>query len=162
MAGYYGFSKSNNAVAAEASGRHPATAAARLLGVPVAWVKLQRTTEWHHTSSWYNSTDYYDLETLAEHLATDDGQEQLAQVKAEAAAAKASPHKTITGAIVFWIEWTGTRNHPRAIERRAENATVTDRGGKFVEISLPDGTTFKKGKRTNGFRVFQSGKELFF
>jgi hypothetical protein len=162
MAGYSGFSKSNNAVAAEASGRHPATAAARLLGVPVAWVKLQPTREWHHTSSWYNSTDYYDVEQLAEHLATEEGQEQLAQVKAEAAAQKKKPETVIGGAIVLWLEWTGTRNHPRAIDRRAENATVTDRGGKFVEISLPDGTTFKKGKRTNGFRVFKDGKEIRF
>jgi hypothetical protein len=162
MAGYSGFSKSNNAVAAEASGRHPATAAARLLGVPVAWVKLQPTREWHHTSSWYNSTDYYDLEQLAEHLATEEGQEQLAQVKAEAAAQKQKPETVIGGAIVLWIEWTGTRNHPRAVERREENATITDAGGKFVTVVLQDGTTFKKGKRTNGFRVFKDGKEIRF
>ena len=162
MAGYSGFSKSNNAVAAEASGRHPATAAARLLGVPVAWVKLQRTTEWHHTSSWYNSTDYYDLETLAEHLATEEGQEQLAQVKAEIASRKKAPETVIEGAVVKWLEWSGTRAHPMAKERREENATITDAGGKFVTVVLQDGTTFKKGKRTNGFRVFLGGKELFF
>lgn len=162
MAGYYGFSKSNNAVAAEARGRHPATATARLLGVPVAWVKLQRTTEWHHTSSWYNSTDHYDLETLAEHLATEEGQEQLAQVKAEIASRKKAPETVIEGAVVKWLEWSGTRAHPIAKERREENVTITDAGGKFVTVVLQNGTTFKKGKRTNGFRVFLAGKELFF
>lgn len=160
MAGYSGFSKSNNAVAAEANGRHPATAAARLLGVPVAWVKLQRTTEWHHTSSWYNSTDYYDLETLAEHLATDEGREQLAHVKAEMAARKQTASRVIAGATVRWLEWVGTRNHPRAIERSADDCTVTDAGGKFVTVTLADGTTFKKGKATNGFAVFIAGKEV--
>lgn len=162
MAGYYNYSKSNNAVAAEAHGRYPTTAAARLLGVPVAWVKLQHTREWHHTSGWYNSTDYYDVETLAEHLATDYGQEQLAQVKAEIAAQKKKPETVITGATVRWLEWVGTRNHPRAIERESTGCTVTDAGGKFVTVALHDGTTFKKGKATNGFAVLVAGKEVRF
>lgn len=162
MAGYSGFSKSNNAVAAEAHGRYPATAAARLLGVPVAWVKLQHTREWHHTSSWYNSTDYYDIDTLSEHLATDEGQEQLAQVKTEIASRKQTASRVITGATVRWLEWVGTRNHPRAIERESTGCTVTDTGGKFVTVALPDGTTFKKGKATNGFAVLVAGKEVRF
>ena len=56
-----------------------------MLGVPVAWVRLQGTNEWHHTSARYNITNYYDLETLQEHLDTPEGQEHLAQVKAEVA-----------------------------------------------------------------------------
>ena len=133
-----------------------------MLGVPVAWVKRQRTQEWHHTSSRYNVTDYYDLESLQEILESPEGQEQLAEVKAEIAAAKKSEPRTITGATVRWLEWGGTRNHPRAIERREAGCTVVDAGGKFVTVLLPSGGSFRKGKRTNGFRVFSEGKEIFF
>ncbi len=78
MAGYSGFSKSNNAVEAEANGRLPITHAARLLaklaGLKQADAKallLQLGTyEYHHTSKNYNVTNYYSvdgaLETLAE------------------------------------------------------------------------------------------------
>lgn len=160
MAGYHNFSKSNNAVAAEQSGRYPASKCARLLGVPTEWVKRQRTSEWHHTSSWYNSTDYYDLEWLTEHLATEDGQRQLFELCAELDAARQAPKRIWPNATVHWLEWVGTRNHPRAIERSADGVTVTDAGGKFVNVTLADGSTFRKGKQTNGFRVVVSGKEI--
>ena len=160
MAGYHNFSKSNNAVAAEQSGRYPASKCARLLGVPTEWVKRQSTREWHHTSSWYNSTDYYDLEQLAEHLETEEGQAQLLDVCAELDALRQAPKRIWSAATVHWLDWVGTRNHPRAIERSADGATVTDAGGKFVIVTLADGSTFRKGKQTKGFRVVIGGKEI--
>jgi len=69
MAGYYGYSKSNNAVDAEKSKRFPASVLARKLRVTTAAIKsLLDPCEWHHTSGWFNETDYYDgclLITLA-------------------------------------------------------------------------------------------------
>lgn len=67
MAGYSGYSKSNNAVEAEAGGRHPMTAAKRLVvgetGLSQAEAgnilrELYRG-EYHHTSKKYNATNYY-------------------------------------------------------------------------------------------------------
>ena len=68
MAGYHNYSKSNNAIAAERNGRYPASHVAKMLGVPVAWVRLQGTNEWHHTSARYNVTNYYDLEKLQDQI----------------------------------------------------------------------------------------------
>ena len=160
MAGYHNFSKSNNAVSAELHGRYPASTCARLLGVPLQWVKRQRTREWHHTSSRYNVTNYYDLELLLETLETSDGQAELAEVYAELSAQKSAKPVILTGCTVFWLDWVGTRNHPRVIERSVDNATVTIPAGKFVTVSTPNGRPFKKGRNTKGFRVVLDGKTV--
>lgn len=74
MAGYHGYSKSNNAVDAEVAGRYPLTKAsqvlAKKLGWPIAKAKaflkdVVATDEYHHTSSWYNITNYYDVSDSA-------------------------------------------------------------------------------------------------
>lgn len=70
MAGYNGYSKSNNAVAAEEEGLFPATIAAKKLGVSAAAIKeILHPCEWHHTSSWFNRTNYYNISDLSEETA---------------------------------------------------------------------------------------------
>jgi len=160
MSGYNGFSKSNNAVAAEASGRFPASECARRLGVPVEFVRAQGASEWHHTSKHFNRTDYFDLTDIEEHLATPEGAAQLTEIKTALAAKKATPEIVHADAEVEWLEWSGSRNHPKCTEMKASGATVTDRGGKFVEVKLADGTTFRKGRDTRGFVVRVGGKRV--
>ena len=61
MAGYDGYSKSNNAVNAEMNGYMTLTAFAKLLKVKTAQIKgIIEPDEWHHTSKMYNKTNYYD------------------------------------------------------------------------------------------------------
>lgn len=74
MAGYSGYSKSNNAMAAERDGRVPATQFAAFArrfrryrhctAADVAAVLVPG--EWHHTSKFFNRTKYYDLRDLLE------------------------------------------------------------------------------------------------
>ncbi len=72
MAGYNGYSKSNNAVYAEYNGQYPATKAVQIVaevtGLKKALVrkiiKSIETNEYHHTSKYYNTTYYYDTENL--------------------------------------------------------------------------------------------------
>ena len=161
MAGYHNYSKSNNAIAAERNGRYPASHVAKMLGVPVAWVRLQGTNEWHHTSARYNVTNYYDVETLQEHLDTPEGQEQLAQVKAEAKQKKQVETTVLHGATVRYVEWAGFQKHRRPIAFSKENATGSYAGGKFVTIKLECGREFKKGKDTYGFSVYSGGKRVW-
>lgn len=67
MAGYQGYSKSNNAVMAEEEGKFPLTKAIKELAKEAgitqkkarAILKELGPTEWHHTSKMYNRTDYY-------------------------------------------------------------------------------------------------------
>jgi hypothetical protein len=117
--------------------------------------------EWHHTSKHFNCTDYFDVEEIADHLETPEGLAQLAEIKAGIAVKKAKPAIVHENAEVAWLEWGGTRAHPRAYEMKVSGATVTDRGGKFVEVRLADGKTFRKGRDTRGFEVRVSGKRVY-
>ena len=57
MAGYNGFSISNNAVAAYDDGLVPAS---KVPGVPAVLIKAHcRPTKWHHSSKNYNRTNFY-------------------------------------------------------------------------------------------------------
>jgi hypothetical protein len=69
MAGYSGYSKSNNALVAESEGKMPLTEATKMLA-EIAHVTQKKAREifknvgpceWHHTSKMYNRTDYYDI-----------------------------------------------------------------------------------------------------
>lgn len=80
MAGYQGYSKSNNAVDAESDGRYPMTQAVKVVraatGVTIkearAMLKEIGTCEWHHTSAKYNATDYYDTEAAIEYFSSEE------------------------------------------------------------------------------------------
>jgi len=104
MAGYAGFSKSNNAVAAENSGRFPASVLAKKLKVNTEAIKaLLHPSEWHHTTKFYNKTDYYDME---------DALEIIEELKAFKPLVKCE--QVVENGKIDYIIWSGTRNHPRA------------------------------------------------
>lgn len=72
MAGYSGFSKSNNAVDAESEGKMVLKNFVQYLkkffpGVTSADVRMAVSpSEWHHTSKFYNKVNYYDPMSLAD------------------------------------------------------------------------------------------------
>ena len=153
MAGYHGFSKSNNAVAAEEDGRFPASVLAKRIGVKTSAIKaMMSPSEWHHTSSRYNRTDYYDeseaIEIISDLKAWQEPAKDLAVYE----------ECTVT-----WLEWSGTRKHPKATERQAENVTVTIKGewatfGRKVTSTMT--VAMRKKLTTKGFRVLQGKKNI--
>lgn len=149
MAGYNGFSKSNNAVNAEAGGLYPLTQAARelvklnpslKLWQARAILKLYGPSEWHHTSGWYNKTDYYNTEAANEALAEGEIIPPTEKPKQKSESFRAK---------VTWLGWGGTRKHPRATEY-SDTATLTLKGSTFTVESDNHGT-FKKRESTRGF-----------
>jgi hypothetical protein len=139
MPGYVGQSKSVSAVNAEADCKFPATEAARRLGVSVAAVKaILVPCEWHHTSKYYNQTDYYDVTDLSE--------DELAALRAYR---PAHPQGRTYLADVRWLEWSGSRNHCKATERTAQAVDVTERGA-FYTFALPGGECVRKKIGSNG------------
>ena len=67
MAGYDGWSMSNNARDAYAYGEMPASRVASATGLTTAEVRrLCNPTSWHHTSSKFNRTDFYTLDEVIE------------------------------------------------------------------------------------------------
>lgn len=61
--------------------------------------------EWHHTSSRYNRTYFYNL---------DDCKKQLENITITD-----TPKKTeeVYSAHCTWVDWSGSRNHPKATDR---------------------------------------------
>ncbi len=167
MSGYHEYSKSNNALAAEANGRCPASKIAKQVGVPAKFVKdkcaFATHNEYHHTSKYYNATDYYHLDEIHAWVDGDpdtveDRGETFKEAltawrAAEKARKTAEAIKTYTDCSVKWLEWGGTRNRPHATERAEDNCTIQDAGGKFVTVLFKSGVTMKKGRDTNGFEV---------
>jgi vacuolar-type H+-ATPase subunit E/Vma4 len=167
MAGYADdFSKSNNALDAEASGKFPATEVARRLGVPAGFIRdsAPKSGEWHHTSKFYNATDYYDLQQVKDWMEGEGdykpegkeptGNDQLAEWKMRQKAMKESGSDVARGLSIKYLEWGGTRNHPVATEQIEHNVTIERKPGqKMVTITRPDGSTFRKGLDTRGFEI---------
>ena len=157
MTGYYGFSKSNNAVDAEEDGRYPASVAAKMLGVTTAAIKaILPTYEWHHSSKYYNAVDYYDIHDL---LAVQDGDledldpEDVAELRETLARLKAykppkTERKTFT-ADVQYLLWGGTRSRPKSTAFSFKGIRV-DQSGKKLTFHLPDGSTVVKMVGSNG------------
>ena len=107
MSGYNWIAgKSNNAVMAEERG---------LLkkGDLKAWQKRAveagavAPCEWHHTSSFFNETNYYDPEDFEELDPKD-----FPPVKKEP-----KPEKSLTRMTAYWEEWEGSRNYGRFVEK---------------------------------------------
>lgn len=80
MAGYHGYSKSNNAVAAEEEGKVVRSKITRAWlaegGIDespafIKWLAAKEliiADEWHHTSKFYNEVDYFSVEGIKEEL----------------------------------------------------------------------------------------------
>lgn len=147
MAGYHNFSKSNNAVEAEESGRFPATVLAKLLGVKTgAITALMSPSEWHHTSKFYNCTHYFSKE---------EAEERLEELKAWQPEAK--EERTFTRCTGSYLVWGGTRNHPHAREVEFGPCKVTQKGVWYI-LHTKDGDVRKK-ETTRGFKLQDSEKK---
>ena len=133
MSGYQYFSKSNNAIEAEQYGRFPASILARRIGVKCKAIKaLMVPSEWHHTSKHYNKTNYYDEEEALEMI------EQLKAWK--------EPSKDVVvheKCSCEYLEWSGTRNHPKATKIQSENVRATAKGDWFL-LEYPNGRKLRK------------------
>lgn len=112
MVGYSGHSKSNNAVSAESGGRYPLSTAVTIFSkenkvsraLAKAWILHQGTSEWHHTSSHYNITPYYNT-------AICDDEEFADFVKKWTPTLKQPAPLIQTGRLEY-KEWGGSRSYP--------------------------------------------------
>ena len=158
MSGYYGYSMSNNAVEAYMRGEKPisrwtkaeileavseidADKAILLKKVPLHALKkhfLVRTS-WHHTSLLYNETDFYSIDEGAVETLTPE----LVQMYQQEVKPKAEI-QTFRGDIHF-LEWYGTRRHPRTTEKVLADVNIKRRG-MFYYVSDDNGTCLLKKK----------------
>ena len=167
MAGYSGYSMSNNAVEAYESGEKPISkwtkeaiffeikdqelelkcSVEKLKKLPVKLLKevCLRRSSWHHTSNHFNKTDFYSLNTnKIENLSDEDIDALLFAYKShKETESKPSEEKWKCA----FLEWSGSRKHPKATEV-VETGTI--KGDWFYR---KDGT--KKKTTANGFRFIE-------
>lgn len=166
MAGYRGYSMSNNAYDAYMDGERPMSkwtktdiiAVLRREGVspiqievikkiPAATLKeigLKRSS-WHHTSSHYNRTDFYVVDVA--YL------EKIRPGMFDEKPKKKSSEPKQERWIAEFLVWSGTRKHPHAEEVTSEGIL---KGNWFY---LPDGT--KKSTTARGFRLIRRLRDVF-
>jgi uncharacterized delta-60 repeat protein len=152
--------KSNNAVDAERENRFPASTLAKKLGVSTEAIrKTLESSEWHHTSGWYNETNYYDgdlLIRLAQGEPVDDvsdlevarAQEELARVRSyRKPKDEEVVHENCT---VKWPEWSGPKKWRKSKECQEDGCRVVVKG-KSATVYFPDGRTMTKRLNCTGF-----------
>lgn len=167
MAGYNGWSMSNNAVDAYENGEKPLSkwrksdileaieeseielkcSIEKLRKLPVKILKevCLRYSSWHHTSNHYNETDFYSLdEERIENLTDAKIDELLIEYKA-------NKNEEVKPTEEKWkcafLEWGGTRKHPTATEIIEEGSV---KGDWFYR---KNGS--KKKTTANGFRFIE-------
>lgn len=158
MAGYDGYSMSNNAVAAYDEGLLPAS---KIKQVPTALIEqFVRYSEWHHSSKNYNRVKFYDptlvLATFGLVAADDEcgnpipaSPQAIAALTAYKAGMK-SQGETHHDCTIEWIEWSGSLKRPTAKNRKETGCTVTIKG-QTATIALPNGEIMTKRLSTRGF-----------
>ena len=167
MAGYYGYSMSNNAVDAYENGEKPLSkwrksdileaieeseielkcSMEKLRKLPVKVLKevCLSYSSWHHTSNHYNKTDFYSLnEDKIENLTDEKIDKMIAEYKADK---KEEVKPTEEKWKCAFLEWGGTRKHPTATEVIEEGIV---KGDWFYR---KDGS--KKKTNANGFRFIE-------
>lgn len=172
MAGYHNYSMSNNAVAAYENGEKPLskwTKAAIIAAADeylteaedeqretkLAWLRaaslaklkdfaLQRSS-WHHTSCRYNTTDFFSIsERMLDAMTAEDAVELLAKDEKPAPVAPAR-----RPGVIEWLEWSGTRRHPKATERKLDGVEIEEKGA-FYLVYKGGEFVFKKKIGSNG------------
>lgn len=184
-AGYDGYSMSNNARAAYDAGMMPLSkwtksdildgireeynipeeVYAVIAKLPLGYLrdKFLETREWHHTSSMYNATDFYQIDS--DFLDTDNTAEGMidflkqdyAEWKADYDKEKAKKKavKDSKGDFCYfkYLVWGGSRAHPRAYEEESYGYVK----GDWIYFADENGnlTGRKKGLYSNGTEVIK-------
>lgn len=175
MAGYYNYSMSNNAVDAYGEGKMPLSKWTKtaileqctellandersaekmqlLKNCTLAQLKahILTCTEWHHTSKHYNATDFYAVDDCKlDELTPED----VAEWKADKP--QKAPEPTARKGTIYYLEWTGTRNHPRAKECKIEDVEILEKGSFYI-VSKDGKQILKKKKDSRGTEVIYS------
>lgn len=125
----WNFGKSHGAVDAEMNGRYPASTLAKRLKVKTGAIKSILTPcEWHHTSSFFNRTDFYDEK---------DAIDRLDELKAWKPPKKKETEEDLGICSGHWTE-TNPRFHKYTQEFRFKNVRIVLRGN-WYRLHYPNG-----------------------
>ena len=167
--GYYGFKMSNRAAEAYENGEKPLSKWTKKAIIeqieeyieengiicpietlkkttsPVLKKLLLKRTSWHHTSYYANATDFYSVNY--------DVLEDLTQEEIEAAAVvskKAAVKLNRYRGNIDYLEWTGSRKHPKAIRHSLKNVNIEEKGSFYIVSDDGGKVLLRKKISSNG------------
>lgn len=176
--GYVGQSMSKRAASAYEDGRKPLskfnsedllevnsrlTGKERIKSVKELKLVLEKTSghEWHHTGSYYNKTNFYDVEDIFDNDDIDNiiisARDYIKNEKEELKKAKESEKGKVDlnkyKGDISYIEWIGTRNHPKANHKVLENVNIEEKGQFYIITNDNGEVILRKKIGSNGTEV---------
>jgi len=164
-AGYSGYSMSNNAVDAYENGEKPKSkwtkqdilsAVSEInpdivddlkkISLPLLKDKLLYNSSWHHTSNYYNKTEFYSVdEDVVVELTPDiiNSWENKAVNK----------NNGVKKGDIDYIVWTGTRKHPKANKKQLTDVNIEERGSFYIVTDDNGNEILRKKIGSNGTYV---------
>jgi hypothetical protein len=145
MAGYNGFSMSNNATYAYEKGLCPAS---KIKGIPASLInEYCYPSEWHHSSKNYNKVNFYDPDDVRKTFNNNPDAILALQNYKNNMKNSGTVYENST---VQWIRWEGSLKHPKAVICNAKGCKVIVKG-LSATVTLPYGNSFIKRLSTKGF-----------
>jgi hypothetical protein len=173
--GYSGFSMSNRAVEAYEQGEKPISKwtktaffeelnenlkdynisaekinALKSLKVSVLKERFLKNSSWHHTSNYFNNTNFYSINYSKIEEMTAEGIKALKNQKPEK---KESSEPEKKKGKIFYLEWSGSRKHPKATERVLEDVYILEKGCFYYVFDEKNKEILKKKIGSNGTSV---------
>ena len=160
MSGYYRYSMSNNAISAYDDGLKPFSkwsktdilCAIKKISPETAELAIKlhldelrkeflKEMEWHHTSSYYNVTEFYGIDDSRVEDFNDERLEQIIKFREPKQPKSTEPPRYITAFVQYHV-WSGTRKHPKKtvvyefVKFRTGNKMVATENGSKRMSSL--------------------------
>lgn len=170
MAGYHGWSMSNNAVAAYNNGEKTLSKwtknailqavakidpekAELLAGVKLSVLKsnILSANSWHHTSKFYNETDFYSVEQDVVELLTAEDIKKLVSLSRSLKTKPATTEKFLGD--IEYLEWSGSRRSPHSVSKKLENVMIEKKGCYYTVFNDSGEKILRKRIDSNGTRV---------
>lgn len=104
-------------------------------------------TSWHHTSEYYNKTDFYSIDKEAIDRLSIQEIKRLSVLKETKATGR-----EFRGNIKYLV-WVGTRNHPKAIEKELIDVNIEERGAFYIVTDDNGKELLRKKIDSNGTKV---------
>lgn len=173
--GYSGYSMSNRAVEAYENGEKPISKwtktvffeelnenledynisaekinALKSLKVSILKENFLKKSSWHHTSNYFNNTDFYKINLDKIEQMTID---EINALKNQETAKKEIQEPEKKKGKIFYLEWSGSRKHPKATERVLENVYIMEKGCFYYVFDEKNKEILKKKIGSNGTNV---------
>lgn len=167
--GYDGYSMSNNARSAYDDGEKPLSkwtktellSAIRSYNVSADVIlalqkhnaetlrrELLIYSGWHHTSEYYNKTNFYAIDVDKIDELTADLVNSWEKVENSVDLLKYRGNFN-------YVEWQGSRKYPKAVPYRLENVNIEEKGSFYYVTDAEDKLLIKKKIGSNGTRAFR-------